>query len=142
MGTTTETRTVKLELDACNPSTFNVALKLLKPGTLLGDLSAMTVETLVLDASLQAKLSKAPIGPVLAAKNGVTNKPQTQLIQGQTLGASQFSVNYSTRVLTAETTDFNDAESIDVVYLGLTKDTTGAAGSSLKEMLAKEYGRV
>lgn len=129
-------QTVQNLLVQADPNRLADLLRRVNVGQLLSDLSAMTVETFDVDASLQCTLSKTPISPVVVMYTESTNNvPLTQAPQGETLGTTEFSVDLTSRVLTAGGT-VSSGEELTVMYLGL---TAGTAASALAETLAEDF---
>jgi hypothetical protein len=103
---------------------------------LLDDLSGPVEETVTVGATFASTLTKSPIGAVTAARKTGGYLAQTQVDKNCTLGAHQFHVNYQTRAITFENTDFNDGDEAVVTYLGL---TAGTASSELASKLAEAF---
>lgn len=130
----------KTRLGQCNPHEFADLLRQgkLDLGQFLEDMSGMVTETLTVDGSLQATLSRVPVSPVVCAfTEGANHVPLTQMPQGETLGTAEFSVNLGTRGLTAGGTVAN-GEELTVIYLGLTPNTANTE-SLLAERLDEDF---
>ncbi len=145
--TDTLTHTNQKIINDYPPGIVEKALRTLNLGTFLSCLSAPVMEELTLDASLQATLTKTPIGPVAAVASsdgGVAKDAPLQQVTSSSTPAGTndtFHVNPTTRVITCGSygggTALASGDKVKVVYLGITADTDG--GSQLATDLASTY---
>ena len=141
MGTTTENRTLKVEIDSFNPTMIFSAMKRLAFGTFLAALGTrIKNEEVVLSAGGVGTLAKIPMSPVLACRKDDATVLLTEIQESGTLAALTFKVSDSGK---GEITAHNGqaSKTIYVSYLGIPKSTTGTDGSSMAEMLAKLMGK-
>jgi len=140
--TTIRTMTTEAVLGDSNPAKLPVALSSAKANlaAVLAALGTRVTETKACNASFEFQLSKVPLpGSIVMARKTGSYLTQAEVHPLCTLTQGQFKVDYGTRVVTAEGTDFNESDEAVFIYTGLTADSTGAAGTALAEALADAF---
>lgn len=139
MSTTILTYTNEKILRDADPNHLADVLRNVDLATFVLNMATPVTEDVTLDASLNATLSKVPVGQVRAFKKTDATKSQTHVANGATLQASQFSVDLDTRIATFEATDLANTNVVVLEYIGLAADSTGAAGTAMAEDLAANF---